>query len=148
MKWQKAPEELKVMIERVMEGIDCEKRPMFGYPAFFINGNMFAGLFQSSLFIRLSPAQVTDLTQKHATISPLEPMPGRPVKEYFVIPEALYRREEAVRTIAAEAAAYMSTLATKAPKRKEPKAAKPAAPKEAMKKGTPNQKRAVKKHSR
>ena len=144
MKWEKAPEELKVLIERVLAGIDCEKRPMFGYPAFFINGNMFAGLFQSSLFIRLSPAQVTHLTQKHPTISPLEPMPERPMKEYFVIPKALYRREEAVRAVAAEAAEYVRSLA---PKRKEPKAAKAAAPKQAVEKGTPSQKRAMKKHS-
>ncbi|MGO9412190.1 MAG: TfoX/Sxy family protein [Spirochaetia bacterium] len=118
MKWQKAPEELKVLIERVMAGIDCQKRPMFGYPAYFINGNMFAGLFQSSLFIRLSAAQVADLTPRHPMISPLEPMPGRPMKEYFVIPEALYRQEEAIRGVAVEAAAYVRTLAPKAQKRK------------------------------
>ena len=138
MKWEKAPEELKVLIERVMAGIDCEKRPMFGYPAFFINGNMFAGLFQSFLFIRLSPTQVTDLTQKHPTISPLEPMPGRPMKEYFVIPEALYRQEGAAKAVAAEAAAYVRALPTKAPKRKQPKATKAAPPKKAMKKATSN----------
>ncbi len=63
MKWQKAPEELKVLLERVMTGIDCEKRSMFGYPAYFINQNMFAGLFQSAVFMRLSPEQLSTLTK-------------------------------------------------------------------------------------
>ena len=55
MKWVKAPEELKGVLAAGMEGIDCEKRLMFGYPAYFINSNMFSGLFQASVFIRLSP---------------------------------------------------------------------------------------------
>jgi len=27
---------------------------VFGYPCAFVNGNMFAGLFQTELFVRLS----------------------------------------------------------------------------------------------
>jgi len=54
VKWIKAPEELKLLIEDLMAPVDCQKRPMFGYPAYFINGHMFAGLFQDKLFIRLS----------------------------------------------------------------------------------------------
>ncbi len=95
MKWQKAPEELKVLLERVMTGIDCEKRSMFGYPAYFINQNMFAGLFQSAVFMRLSPEQLSTLTKIHPSISQLEPMPGRPMKNHYAIPEDLYRNEEA-----------------------------------------------------
>jgi len=51
MKWVKAPDELKILPEEVMKGFECEKRLMFGYPAFFINSNMFAGLFQDQLFV-------------------------------------------------------------------------------------------------
>jgi hypothetical protein len=63
LKWAKAPEEHKLTIDSLMKGVDCEKRPMFGYPAYFIKKNMFAGLFQDKLFLRLSPDQVTVLKE-------------------------------------------------------------------------------------
>ena len=54
MEWKKAPEELIKFLEERMKKVDCEHRTMFGYPAYFINGNMFAGAFQDILFLRLS----------------------------------------------------------------------------------------------
>ena len=57
--------QLKAHIEDLMQDVDCEKRPMFGYPAYFINKNMFAGLFQDKLFLRLSPDQVTSLKKPY-----------------------------------------------------------------------------------
>jgi TfoX/Sxy family transcriptional regulator of competence genes len=113
MKWVKAPEALKAHIESLMQGVDCEKRPMFGYPAYFISKNMFAGLFQDKVFLRLSPEQVSNLRRVYPSLSALEPMPGRPMKDYFVIPESLYRDESRFRKIAAEAAEYTRTLAPK-----------------------------------
>jgi TfoX/Sxy family transcriptional regulator of competence genes len=54
MKWKAAPEQLKSHLEQMLAGVDCEKKVMFGYPAYFINQYMFAGLFEDKLFIRLS----------------------------------------------------------------------------------------------
>lgn len=113
MKWEKAPEELKALLGKALAGIDCEKKLMFGYPAYFINKNMFAGLFQSSVFLRLSPDQVSRLSKKYAPLSALEPMPGRPMKNYFVLPEELYKNENTFRAVAAEAADYARTLPQK-----------------------------------
>ena len=79
MKWVKAPEELKVLLEDVMKGVVCEKKPMFGYPAYFISKNMFVGLFQDKLFVRLSESQLKELRASYPAISKLEPMPGRPM---------------------------------------------------------------------
>ncbi|MCX7039645.1 MAG: hypothetical protein NT005_11015 [Spirochaetes bacterium] len=45
MKWRKAPEDLKTTLDLAMQGIGAEKRMMFGFPAYFINTNMFVGLF-------------------------------------------------------------------------------------------------------
>ncbi len=113
MKWVKAPEELKGVLAAGMEGIDCEKRLMFGYPAYFINSNMFSGLFQASVFIRLSPDQLASLKKRHPSIAALEPMPGRPMKDYFVIPEVLYKDLQSFGKVAAEAAEYAKTLPAK-----------------------------------
>ncbi len=121
MKWVKAPEELKSLIQGIMEPVDCEKRPMFGYPAFFINRNMFAGLFQDKLFLRLSPDQLVSLRKSFPEIASLEPMPGRPMKDYFVIPEKLYKNGKAMSKVVQESATYCRSL--------PPKASKPARPK-------------------
>ncbi len=118
MKWQKAPEELKGVIDEAVQGIDCQKRLMFGFPAYFINGNMFAGLFQSAVFLRLSPDQAAGLRRKHQALSALEPMPGRPMKDYFVIPEAVYRSKTALGHLARESAEHTRSLG---PKKKTPK---------------------------
>jgi TfoX/Sxy family transcriptional regulator of competence genes len=92
MKWAKAPDELKSLLEEVMKGFDCEKRLMFGYPAYFINSNMFVGLFQDQLFVRLSEQHVEELRAAHHVLSNLEPMPGRPMKDYYVLPKDLYSK--------------------------------------------------------
>ncbi len=69
---------------------DVAERKVFGYPALFVNGNMFASLFGDSLIIRLSDTdRVTFLAEQAAKI--FEPTPGRAMKEYAVIPSKLYR---------------------------------------------------------
>jgi TfoX/Sxy family transcriptional regulator of competence genes len=116
MKWVKAPDELKLLLENAMKGTACEKRPMFGYPAYFINKNMFAGLFQDRLFFRLSEHHVAELRRSHPPINNLEPMPGRPMKDYFVIPKELYAQPGDLSKIVLLSAKYTRTLAPKVKK--------------------------------
>jgi TfoX/Sxy family transcriptional regulator of competence genes len=116
MKWVKAPEGLKILIDQIMEAVECEKRPMFGYPAFFINKNMSAGLFQDKLFLRLSPAQVTSLKKIYPTLSNLEPVPGRPMKDYYVVPEKLYTDPKKMASVVEETTAYCRSLPEKVKK--------------------------------
>jgi len=121
MKWQKAPEDLKRVLDSAMQGIECEKRPMFGYPAYFINRNMFIGLFQDQLFMRLSESTLSALKGKSIAVRNLEPMPGRPMKDYFVIPRELLRSPPDLRHLVEEAAQYARTLKPK-PSKAAPKA--------------------------
>src|SRR5262249_16882393 len=51
----------------------------------FVNGNMFAGLFGDRLFVRLSDTDRTTLMQEGG--SDFEPMPGRAMKGYTVLPD-------------------------------------------------------------
>ena len=121
MKWAKAPDELKVLLEEVMKGFDCEKRLMFGYPAYFINGNMFVGLFADQLFVRLSADQLFELREVHHTISNLEPMPGRPMKDYYVLPRGLHGRPADLAAIISDSADHTRTLGPKAKKPRKKK---------------------------
>ena len=126
MKWIKAPEELKALIEGLMKPIDCERRPMFGYPAYFIDKHLFAGLFEDKLFVRLSPEQLTGLRKDFPAVASLEPMPGRPMKDYTVIPGELRRDGKRMPRILQDAATWCRSLPPKAAKPRRAKAAKPS----------------------
>ena len=62
-------------------------RQMFGSPAAFVNGNMTTGLHAGNWFVRLSEADAAELTT--AGGGPFEPMPGRPMRGYTVLPRAM-----------------------------------------------------------
>src|SRR5712664_2997100 len=71
-------------------------RPMFGNVSAFVNGNMFAGLFGNDLFVRLSDESRKELLEEKGA-SLLEPMKGKPMKEYVLIPKAWRNQHESVR---------------------------------------------------
>jgi TfoX/Sxy family transcriptional regulator of competence genes len=60
-------------------------RPMFGSVAAFVGGQMFMCLFADALYFRLGEADRTELLS--AGGAPLEPMPGRPMREYVAHPD-------------------------------------------------------------
>jgi len=43
---------------------------MFGYPAYFINGNMFVGVFADKLFLRLSDSDIAKITEICKEVEP------------------------------------------------------------------------------
>ena len=51
MEWKKAPTELVDFIAVKMKNVKCDYKKMFGYPAYFINGNMFVGVHGDKLFL-------------------------------------------------------------------------------------------------
>ncbi len=121
MKWRKAPEELKAVLDLAMRGVAAEKRMMFGFPAYFINANMFIGLFEDKLFIRLSDDLRKSTEQRTGALKDLEPMLGRPMKDYVVLPQSLYSKEKDLEELIAAAAIHARSLP---PKAKKPRAKK------------------------
>lgn len=122
--WSKSPEELVALFEEVFPGPPAVARKMFGFPAGFMNGNMFMGLHQADLIVRLPAEQRAELlTQDGAHV--FEPMPGRPMAEYVAVPPALLADPPALEQWVAKALAYGAALPPKAPKAAKPKAAKP-----------------------
>ena len=90
----------------------AQVRKMFGYPAAFVNGNMLAGLFQDSMMLRLSASDLTDIREQ-AGAQPFEPMPGRVMREYVVVPNAILKSKAELRTWVGRAFAYASSLPAK-----------------------------------
>ncbi len=113
MAWKKAPEALKAMMETAMSGIDAEKRTMFGFPCWFVNGNMFAGLFEDSVFVRLSPAQTEKARAAGRPFPLFAPMPGRPMKDYAVIPKDVHEVPSRFGRLLEEASAHAALLPPK-----------------------------------
>jgi TfoX/Sxy family transcriptional regulator of competence genes len=99
-----------------------ERRKMFGCPAFYINGNMFAGVYGQQLFLRLPPeARGTLATELEA--KPFEPIPGRPMKEYVAMPEAIWRDTAAMDEWMRRSVEFVAAMPPKQPKpKKGPKA--------------------------
>jgi TfoX/Sxy family transcriptional regulator of competence genes len=71
-------------------------RPMFGNISAFVNGNMFTGLFGNDLFVRLSDESRRELLENKSAAL-LEPIKGKPMKEYVVIPKSWRNQHQTVR---------------------------------------------------
>jgi TfoX/Sxy family transcriptional regulator of competence genes len=112
MKWRKSSQQLIDTFQAVAPSPPAMLRKMFGYPAAFINGNMFMGLFEENMILRLPESDRTEMMKiKGARI--FEPMPGRQMREYVVVPAALVDSHEALRPWIARALQYGETLKPK-----------------------------------
>ena len=95
-------------------------RPMFGNLSAFANGYLFTGLFGDEIFVRADAA--TQATVLAGGGRPFAPMPGRPMRDYVVLPVAWTGDETELRTRIGSSLAFTMTLPPKAPK--PPKSAK------------------------
>jgi TfoX/Sxy family transcriptional regulator of competence genes len=121
MQWSKSPPELVELFDEVAPKAPAvERKKMFGYPAAFTGGNMFAGLHQDSLVLRLPPDDFAEFLALDGA-TPFEPMAGRPMKGYAVAPEALLKDKPVLARWlerSFEAAAKMPVKEKKPPKRR------------------------------
>jgi hypothetical protein len=86
--WDKAPADLVDRFTGAVEALPgASVRKMFGYPAGFVSGHLFTGIFASSWFVRLPDDQRAELGAIGGTS--FEPMPGRPMREYLVLPPSV-----------------------------------------------------------
>ena len=126
-KWTKAPEEMLALFGRVVESLpEVQTRKMFGYPAAFVHGQMFASLFQSSMILRLSEADRAAFLRDHGARL-FEPMPGRPMREYAAVPAAVLASAALLREWLRRAHGYAASLPPKEEGRKKTAGAKKAA---------------------
>ena len=100
---------------------EVERRQMFGYPCLFVGGNLVTGLHQAAWFVRLGDADRTELQQLPGA-GPFEPMPGRAMGGYVVLPNAVVADDAAVRCWVDRAIAFGRGLPPKASKPSRAKA--------------------------
>jgi TfoX/Sxy family transcriptional regulator of competence genes len=112
-KFTRAPEELVRAFENAIKDFPmAEQRKLFGYPAAFVNGQMFTGLHQDNMILRLSEADRAKFMAEYRT-KLFEPMPGRPMKEYVLVPKTMLKSSTQLNAWIGRALAYAKGLPPK-----------------------------------
>ena len=130
MKMEKPSPAITAAFEAVQPS-GAEPRKMFGMPACFMNGNMFAGVYGRTIMLRLPEPERERLIK--AGGAPFAPM-GRVMREYVSVPPAFIADRAKLRPWIKKAQAFAASLPAKQPKAR--KTAAPAARAAAVKKRT------------
>lgn len=116
--WKKAPQDLVDLFNDALSNLpEAQLRKMFGYPAAFVNGQMFTGLFEDRMFLRLDEAGRAEMARLGG--GPFEPMPGRPMREYAVVAPAILRSPAKLATWLRRSFEYAASLGPKRPAAKK-----------------------------
>ncbi len=110
---EQSPPELIARFDAVAARFpDAHRRKMFGYPALFTGGNLVTGLFADHWMIRLPDADRTELLEIPGA-TPFEPMAGKPMRGYAVLPPEVVADDVALDGWLRRAIAYVQTLPAK-----------------------------------
>ena len=105
-KMEKTPQDVALAFDRALpDDARVERRKMFGFPAGFVGGNMFAGTFGPDVVVKLGP--------DGQGLEPFVPSPGRPMTGFYMAPKESGAMAAHVR----KAFDYVSTLPPKAKKK-------------------------------
>ena len=116
-KWKKPSQQLTELFDGVFpEDKGVDRRKMFGFPCAFKNGNLFMGLNQENMFLRLSREDRKTFLELDQA-SQFEPMPGRIMREYVVVPLWMQKNVEELKEWISKSLVYASSLPSK-PKKK------------------------------
>ncbi|HUY25711.1 MAG TPA: TfoX/Sxy family protein [Candidatus Saccharimonadales bacterium] len=87
--FEKSPSDLVRRFDEIAELVaEARRCRMFGYPTCVVNRNLFAGLHQDRCFLRRGETDRGSFVASFGA-SPFEPMLGRPMPEYVVVPPEL-----------------------------------------------------------
>ena len=125
MQWTKSPKELVDTFDQAIAAFPlAERRMMFGSPAAFVNGNMFAGVHQQQIVFRLPEGLRAELLKVEGA-EQFEPMPGRPMREYIAAPPSMTSDPRLIETWLSRALDFVAALP---PKEKKPRTSAKKAP--------------------
>jgi TfoX/Sxy family transcriptional regulator of competence genes len=114
----KSPPELIERFDAIAADFpEATRRLTFGYPCLYVGGNMVSGLYEASWHVRLGADDRKELEAIPGAAT-FEPMPGRPMTGFTLLPPAIVDDDEAVRSWVRRAVAYGETMPPKAAKPK------------------------------
>jgi TfoX/Sxy family transcriptional regulator of competence genes len=118
MEIPKPTEDDKVFFRSLVpDGPEVEVKPMFGNLGAFVNGNMFAGLFGSSVGVRIAEHERDELQAIEGT-GPFGPA-ERPMGGYLSLPPSWRQSPDKAAEWVEKAHAYVASLPPKAAKPKK-----------------------------
>lgn len=118
--WKPATISAVRAFERVTADLDdAEPRRMFGYDCRFANGHLFIGTHQDGIILRLPEPHRSDFRERYGA-GLFEPMEGRPMREYVVVPEALHLDVPSLRPWVLHAIDFVRALPPKAKTARKP----------------------------
>jgi TfoX/Sxy family transcriptional regulator of competence genes len=115
--WQPSPPELVERFGTIMARYpQVERRKMFGYPAAFLGGYMVTGLNGPRWVVRLADADRAELLA--AGGATFEPMPGRPMTGYVVLPSEIIADDAVLAGWLDRGLDFVAAMPAKAPRAK------------------------------
>lgn len=96
----------------IPEAEGVTRRPMFGNVAAFADGQMFLCLFGSDIAVRLDAEGREELLAISGS-SPFEPVKGRPMKEYVVLPAGWRKKPDLTHLWVKRSLTYAAALPPK-----------------------------------
>jgi TfoX/Sxy family transcriptional regulator of competence genes len=120
MDWEKASPELTAILQGAAGSFALvERRKMFGGLTLFLNGHMFAAIHGAKIVVRLSEGDRAEAERAGAL--PFEPLPGRVMKEYVVVPESIWSNPSSLDQWLAKSVEFVGALPPKVPKPRKPR---------------------------
>jgi TfoX/Sxy family transcriptional regulator of competence genes len=121
MPWKKANKELIDILEKHLLAYQCDRRLMFGAPTYFVNGNMFAGVHEDTIILRLSEVDLKNIFSQFEEAKPFTPMGTHVMKEYAALPILLAEKDDDLKSWLDRSYKYASSLPPKIAKRSSKK---------------------------
>jgi TfoX/Sxy family transcriptional regulator of competence genes len=114
----KPPPELIERFDRLIADLpDVQRKLMFGMPAGFVAGQMATGLVGPDWHVRLPEDGQSELLAVGGR--PFEPMPGRPMRGYVLLPRDWHEAPDRIRPWLERAVDHTRSLPPKPPKAKK-----------------------------
>ncbi len=112
-KMEKPDADVLARLDAAMADLPVYRRPMFGTVSWFVeeNAQMFAGVWGDAINLRLGE-ESAEREVAAGRARPFEPMPGRAMREYVLVPASTLRPADYRRWLA-RALEFTSTLARK-----------------------------------
>jgi TfoX/Sxy family transcriptional regulator of competence genes len=117
-KMPRATKESEALLRSLIpQGKDVTLRPMFGNMSAFVKGNMFMGVFGEDFLVRLQESDRAELLKVEGTAI-FEPMKGRQMKEYVVVPRSWRSDPSKIKPWVTRSLDWSSKLPQKKPKKR------------------------------
>ena len=116
MAWKMNSPETVARIEEALGDIPVSKRQMFGCPCYFAGDAICCGVHDDHIFLRLAEQDREQLLEEWPGVRRFEPLPGRIMREYLVLPPEILSSDATLREWLTRSFAFASSLPTKVKK--------------------------------